>query len=318
MSTLLSPSVARAVAGGSAIRKMFEQGIELKKKFGADNVYDFSLGNPDLAPPPAVKAALEKVAAAADRPFALGYMPNAGYPATREALARLVSREQGVETPAANVVVTVGAAGGLNVLFRAVLSPGDEVLVPSPYFVEYGNYVGNFGGVLTPVPTKPGDFSLDVAAIDAAIAAVNEYRSREGVALHRDVTSRVATIGALYDEVEALEGERIETVKGKLLKALDELQAKPDPSRFEQELIFYLEKYDINEEKVRLRQHCKYFMDTIDGEPAPGKKLGFIIQEMGREINTTGSKANHAGIQRLVVRLKDELEKIREQSMHIL
>ncbi|MBQ2102741.1 MAG: DUF1732 domain-containing protein, partial [Bacteroidales bacterium] len=156
------------------------------------------------------------------------------------------------------------------------------------------------------------------AAIDAAIAAVNEYRSREGVALHRDVTSRVATIGALYDEVEALEGERIETVKGKLLKALDELQAKPDPSRFEQELIFYLEKYDINEEKVRLRQHCKYFMDTIDGEPAPGKKLGFIIQEMGREINTTGSKANHAGIQRLVVRMKDELEKIREQSMNIL
>ena len=98
-------------------------------------------------------------------------MPNAGYPATREALARLVSKEQGVETPAANVVVTVGAAGGLNVLFRAVLSPGDEVLVPSPYFVEYGNYVGNFGGVLTPVPTRPGDFSLDVAAIDAAISA---------------------------------------------------------------------------------------------------------------------------------------------------
>ena len=171
MSTLLSPSVQKAVAGGSAIRKMFEQGIELKKKFGADNVYDFSLGNPDLAPPPAVKAALEKVAAGADRPFALGYMPNAGYPATREALARLVSKEQGVETPAENVVVTVGAAGGLNVLFRAVLSPGDEVLVPSPYFVEYGNYVGNFGGVLTPVPTRPGDFSLDVAAIDAAISA---------------------------------------------------------------------------------------------------------------------------------------------------
>ena len=169
MSTLLSPSVAKAVSGGSAIRKMFEQGIELKKKYGADNVYDFSLGNPDLAPPPAVKAALEQIAASSDRPFALGYMPNAGYPATREALARLVSKEQGVETPAANVVVTVGAAGGLNVLFRAVLTPGDEVLVPSPYFVEYGNYIGNFGGVLRPVPSRPGDFSLDVAAIDAAI-----------------------------------------------------------------------------------------------------------------------------------------------------
>ena len=83
-------------------------------------------------------------------------------------------------------------------------------------------------------------------------------------------------------------------------------------------MIFYLEKYDINEEKVRLRQHCKYFMEVIDSEPYPGKKLGFIIQEMGREINTTGSKANHAGIQQLVVRMKDELEKIREQSMNIL
>ena len=148
---------------------MFEQGIELKKKFGADNVYDFSLGNPDLAPPLPVKAALEKIAAGADRPFALGYMPNAGFPATREALARLVSKEQGVEVPAADVVVTVGAAGGLNVLFRAVLSPGDEVIVPSPYFVEYGFYCGNHGGVLRPVPTKPGDFSLDLAAIDAAV-----------------------------------------------------------------------------------------------------------------------------------------------------
>lgn len=167
--TLLSPSVRASVAGSSAIRKMFEQGIELKKKFGADSVYDFSLGNPDLAPPPAVKAALERVAASAGEPFALGYMPNAGYPATREALARLVSKEQGVETPASCIVVTVGAAGGLNVLFRAILSPGDEVVVPSPYFVEYGFYAGNYGGVLKPVPAKPGDFSLDVAAIDAAI-----------------------------------------------------------------------------------------------------------------------------------------------------
>ena len=167
--TLLSPAVAASVSGGSAIRKMFEQGIELKKKFGEDNVYDFSLGNPDLAPPPAVKSALEAVAAAADKPFALGYMPNAGYPATREALARLVSAEQQTATPASNIVVTVGAAGGLNVFFRAVLSPGDEVVVPSPYFVEYGFYVGNHGGSLVPVPTKRGDFSLDLAAIDAAI-----------------------------------------------------------------------------------------------------------------------------------------------------
>jgi uncharacterized protein (TIGR00255 family) len=156
------------------------------------------------------------------------------------------------------------------------------------------------------------------AAIDQAIDHLQAFRAQEGAALYKDVTGRVNTILALYDEVEKLEGERIETVKARILKNLEDLAQQPDPARFEQELIFYLEKYDINEEKVRLRQHCRYFMETIDGEPYPGKKLGFIIQEMGREINTTGSKANHAGIQRLVVRMKDELEKIREQSMNIL
>ena len=155
-------------------------------------------------------------------------------------------------------------------------------------------------------------------AIDAALDAIENYRLTEGAALEKDVTGRVNLILSLYDEVESLEGERIEAVRGKLLKSLEELQLKPNPERFEQELIFYLEKYDINEEKVRLRQHCKYFMETLSSEPYPGKKLGFIIQEMGREINTTGSKANHAGIQQLVVRMKDELEKIREQSMNIL
>ena len=155
-------------------------------------------------------------------------------------------------------------------------------------------------------------------AIDEALEAVNAFRDREGKVLYADVTSRVKNILSLYDEVEKFEGERIETVKAKLMKNLEELAQKVDPARFEQEMIFYLEKLDINEEKVRLRQHCAYFMDTIDSEPYPGKKLGFIIQEMGREINTTGSKANHAGIQKCVVRMKDELEKMREQSMNIL
>ena len=162
------------------------------------------------------------------------------------------------------------------------------------------------------------DWPAVEAAIDEALDHLQAFRAQEGVALYKDVTGRVNTILGLYDEVEKLEGERIETVKARLLKNLEDLRQQPDPARFEQELIFYLEKYDINEEKVRLRQHCRYFMETIDGEPYPGKKLGFIIQEMGREINTTGSKANHAGIQRLVVRMKDELEKIREQSMNIL
>lgn len=155
-------------------------------------------------------------------------------------------------------------------------------------------------------------------AIDEALDAIDDYRIREGQALYADVTGRVRTILALYDEVEGYESERIENVRARLMKNLEELKAKVDPERFEQEMVYYLEKLDINEEKVRLRQHCKYFMDTIDGEPFPGKKLGFIIQEMGREINTTGSKANHASIQKCVVRMKDELEKIREQSLNIL
>ena len=155
-------------------------------------------------------------------------------------------------------------------------------------------------------------------AIDEALEAVNEYRAKEGAALYADVTSRVRTILDLENQVESLEGERVETVRERLVKNLSDLQQKVDPSRFEQEMVFYLEKLDINEEKVRLRQHCKYFLDTIDSDPCPGRKLGFIIQEMGREINTTGSKANHAGIQKLVVLMKDELEKVREQSMNIL
>ena len=155
-------------------------------------------------------------------------------------------------------------------------------------------------------------------AFDDCLAQVRKYREDEGAILYRDVTSRVANILALYDGVESHEQERIDATREKILKAAEDLQLKLDKERFEQEMIFYLEKLDINEEKVRLRQHCKYFMDTIDGEPCPGKKLGFIIQEMGREINTTGSKANHASIQKCVVRMKDELEKIREQSMNIL
>lgn len=162
------------------------------------------------------------------------------------------------------------------------------------------------------------NWPLISAAIDNAIDAISSYREMEGKALYSDVTSRVKNILSLYDEVESYETERVAAVRERILKAAEDLKVKLDEDRFEQEMIFYLEKLDINEEKVRLRQHCKYFMDTIDNDQAPGKKLGFIIQEMGREINTTGSKANHSGIQKCVVRMKDELEKMREQSMNIL
>ena len=155
-------------------------------------------------------------------------------------------------------------------------------------------------------------------AIDRALAAVEEFRIKEGEALRKDVVSRVGNILSFEDEVESLAPERLAAVRERLRKNLEELSQKCDEARFEQEMVYYLEKLDINEENVRLRQHCKYFIDTLDGDPAPGRKLGFIIQEMGREINTTGSKANDTAIQKLVVRMKDELEKVREQSMNIL
>ena len=155
-------------------------------------------------------------------------------------------------------------------------------------------------------------------AVDRALAAVEDFRSREGEALRRDVVSRVEKILALEDEVEALAPGRLDVVREKLRRNVEELARKYDTGRFEEEMVYYLEKLDINEENVRLRQHCRYFLDTLEGDPAPGRKLGFIIQEMGREINTAGSKANDAGIQKLVVKMKDELEKVREQSMNIL
>ncbi|NDY57643.1 pyridoxal phosphate-dependent aminotransferase [Desulfovibrio sulfodismutans] len=166
---LLTREMDGYLAGGAWIRKIFELGLELKKKYGEDAVCDFSLGNPDLPPPAAVGKRLAEIAAAADRPFAFGYMPNPGYPAVREALAGYVSRQQETHVSPNDLVVTCGAAGGLNIFFRAVLEPGDEVICPSPYFVEYGFYVANSGGVLRPVPSRAGDFGLDVAAIAAAV-----------------------------------------------------------------------------------------------------------------------------------------------------
>jgi aspartate aminotransferase len=166
---LVSDNIRDAMGGASFIRKMFEVGIELKKQYGADNVYDFSLGNPDVPPPAGAASALCQVAEHAHEPFALGYMPNAGYPETRSAIAGSLTREQGVDVPPSHVVVTTGAAGAINVLFRAVLEPGDEVVCPAPYFMEYRFYAGNFGGVLKPVPSKDFTFELDIEAIEQSL-----------------------------------------------------------------------------------------------------------------------------------------------------
>lgn len=152
----------------SFIRKMFEKGLELKAQFGEDAVCDFSLGNPDVPPPMKAKDALKRIAEEAVKPLGLGYCPNAGIPQVREAIAGYLARQQGMAIDAGNVIMTVGAAGALVTIFRAIIEPGDEVLVPSPYFVEYGNYCGHFGGVLRPVESKE-DFSLDLEAFRAAI-----------------------------------------------------------------------------------------------------------------------------------------------------
>ena len=156
------------------------------------------------------------------------------------------------------------------------------------------------------------------ACIDQALANINTFRAQEGEVLYKDVTSKVENILEYSKQVEQYEQERVEAIREKILNRFAELKADPDPSRLEQEMIYYIEKLDLNEERVRLRQHCKYFIDTITNEDCPGKKLGFIAQEMGREINTTGSKANHTEIQKIVVKMKDELEKIKEQSLNIL
>ncbi len=151
----------------SWIRKMFEEGARLKQKHGAQNVYDFSLGNPNVEPPESFKAALKETVASTG---AMGhaYMQNAGYPNVRKAVADYLSTEQGAPVTENEVIMTCGAAGGLNAVFKAITDPGDEIITPAPYFVEYNFYADNHGGILKPVSTKP-DFTLDIDAISSAV-----------------------------------------------------------------------------------------------------------------------------------------------------
>lgn len=167
---MVSDEIAAAIGNSSWIRRMFEAGGELRKKLGPENVFDFSLGNPDLPPPPEAAKALHEIADTLSEPRALGYPSNAGFMPFREALAAHLAREQEVPGLAArHVIVSCGAAGAITSFFRAVLNPGDEVLVPSPYFVEYGSYCGHFGGKLIPVPAKRDTFDIDLDAMAAAI-----------------------------------------------------------------------------------------------------------------------------------------------------
>ncbi|KAB7528826.1 YicC family protein [Flagellimonas olearia] len=155
-------------------------------------------------------------------------------------------------------------------------------------------------------------------ALDQALSKIIEFRNEEGKVLEKDFVERLANLKALLDKVRSLDPERLASVRERLERAVSDLKVEVDENRFEQELIYYLEKYDITEEKVRLDNHLNYFETTLNSDDSNGKKLGFISQEIGREINTIGSKANYAPMQQVVVQMKDELEKIKEQMLNVL
>ncbi len=162
------------------------------------------------------------------------------------------------------------------------------------------------------------EYAALLRATEEALRHLDDFRTQEGAILIADLLHRVDKIETCKNEVEPFEKARTETVRARILDNLSKLPVEVDRNRLEQEMIFYLEKLDITEEKVRLTNHCKYFREVAAGEESAGRKLGFIAQEMGREINTMGSKANDTNIQILVVRMKDELEKIKEQVLNIL
>ncbi len=163
-----------------------------------------------------------------------------------------------------------------------------------------------------------GEWSEIEVYLDKALQDIIQYRRGEAKSLETDFKQRITNIKTYLKKIHEMDGKRIENVKKRLGKALNELKIEVDENRFEQELIYYLEKLDLNEEKVRLANHLDYFLQTLNTKDSNGKKLGFIVQEIGREINTTGSKANYAPLQKIVIQMKDELEKIKEQILNVL
>jgi len=163
-----------------------------------------------------------------------------------------------------------------------------------------------------------GEWKSIESEINTALQNILIYRLDEGKVLEQDFKNRINTIDGLLTDVITMDPKRIEGVRERLRKGVEELKEKYDENRFEQELVYYIEKFDITEEKVRLKNHLDYFTTSIDSNDSNGKKLGFICQEIGREINTIGSKSNYAPMQKLVVQMKDELEKIKEQLLNVL
>lgn len=163
------------------------------------------------------------------------------------------------------------------------------------------------------------EWAVARGGVEQALQALVEFRKQEGAALYNKFSEKLDNIGSLLASIEPYEKSRVEKIRSRIVEGLKSIpEIEYDKNRLEQELIYYIEKLDINEERVRLRQHCAYYLETLENEPYPGRKLGFIAQEMGREINTTGSKSNNHEMQKFVVKMKDELEKIKEQSLNIL
>jgi len=162
------------------------------------------------------------------------------------------------------------------------------------------------------------EFKIIQDTLENALKEINNFRTEEGVVLEKDFIERISSIKNLLKNVAQMDPDRLATIRERLEKAVADLKTEVDANRFEQELIYYLEKYDITEEKVRLDNHLDYFIETMKSADSNGKKLGFISQEIGREINTIGSKANFAPMQQLVVQMKDELEKVKEQMLNVL
>ena len=208
-------------------------------------------------------------------------------------------------------------------LFAAYIKQMNEALAYAGITTEYEAIIPTVMKMPNVIQNDVTDTSDDekkavMAAVEGAIDKLDAFRKQEGAILIADLLRRVETIEQMRNEIIPFEAARTEAVRQRIREGIEKLGVEVDNNRLEQEMIFYIEKLDITEEKVRLENHCKYFREVANNEEQAGRKLGFIAQEMGREINTTGSKANQHDIQKLVVKMKDELEKIKEQVLNIL
>ena len=230
---VLATTIDRFLETSSWIRRMFEAGIEMKKRYGPENVFDFSLGNPDLPPPAKVAEALHELADSLQRPLALGYMPNGGYPEVRERLAgRLAAEQKCPDLGSEHVILTCGAAGAINTLLRAVTQPGEEILCPAPYFVEYGFYADNVGCRLQTAPVRPDTFALDPDALEAAIGPatraviINSPNNPTGVVYD---AAQLRELAALLEHHSRIHGQPIFLISDEPYRFLtyDEVSVPP-------------------------------------------------------------------------------------------